>query len=164
MKIKKSLFVGVMTFLLVILSCNLSLAHPTEVMYTNQIVPEQELELRPTDTLNGPKKNNLIESVELVGSVPLENEFASLKGRILRAREITILPNGVVAVHQHQGRPGMAYVLEGELIEYRNDEITPMTRGVGAAAFEKSGVIHWWTNKSSKKARVLVVDIVPQDT
>ncbi len=58
----------------------------------------------------------------------------------------------------------MAYVLEGELIEHRSDESAPVTRRAGAAAFEKTGVVHWWANESSRVARVLVVDIVPSGT
>jgi quercetin dioxygenase-like cupin family protein len=83
---------------------------------------------------------------------------------MLRAREVTVLPGGQVAVHQHTSRPGAAYILEGELIEHRNDTTGPIKRIKGAVAFEKTGTIHWWKNESSAKARVLVVDIVPSET
>ena len=155
MKIK-SLLLWVIPALLISVP---NLAHPSGEDNL-VIVPPQERDI----VTEGPTENQFIESVEMLGSIPLEDEFVSLKGRVLRTREITILPNGQVAVHQHQSRPGMAYVLEGELIEYRNDQSIPVTRSVGAVAFEKTGVIHWWANKSSRKARVLVVDIVSQET
>lgn len=155
MKIK-FLLVLALSFLLIVAP---NLAHPSGEDNL-VIVPDQERDI----TAEGPTENKFIESVQMLGSIPLENEFTSLKGRVLRTREITILPHGQVAVHQHQSRPGMAYILEGELIEYRNDQSVPVIRGVGSVAFEKTGLIHWWANKSSRKARVLVVDIVPQET
>lgn len=160
MKIKKFVLFPAGTILLFFLSntLNFTLAHPDE---SPRLVPQQEQDLVQTE--KGPKENQFIESVQMLGSVALDNEFISPKGRILRAREITILPNGVVAVHQHNSRPGIAYVLEGELIEYRNDATLPITRSVGAAAFEKTGVTHWWVNKSSSKAKILVIDIVLQE-
>lgn len=130
----------------------------------NIVVPGQEREIAQNIAAEGPTETKLIESIEVLSSIPLEDEFVDLEGRVLRAREITILPGGQVAVHQHESRPGIAYVLEGELIEHRNDESNPVTRGVGAVASEKTGIVHWWANKSSRKAKVLVVDIVSQGT
>ena len=71
-------------------------------------------------------------------------------------------PGGVVGVHQHARRPGVLYMLEGELVEVRNDSKTPFQRGVGDVSFEKGGVIHWWRNDSGAEAIALVVDIVPE--
>jgi quercetin dioxygenase-like cupin family protein len=34
--------------------------------------------------------------------------------------------------------------------------------GPGEAAFEATGVTHWWRNEGSTTARALVVDIVPE--
>jgi quercetin dioxygenase-like cupin family protein len=36
--------------------------------------------------------------------------------------------------------------------------------GPGEAAFEGSGVSHWWRNEGSTPARALVVDIVTEET
>jgi len=84
-----------------------------------------------------------------------------MQGRVLRAREIVIAPGGVIAVHEHNTRPGVAYILEGEIVEHRNDSDKPVLRRPGDAAFERTGVAHWWENRSDKPVRALVVDIVP---
>jgi len=124
------------------------------------IVPSHEHKLAQTQHLKGPTKTIGIGSVNLLGVIGLEKDFPTLKGRQLRARELLIEPGGVVAVHQHDTRPGVAYILEGEIIEHRNDSNAPIVRGIGSVAFEQSGVAHWWENKSGKPVRALVVDII----
>ena len=71
-----------------------------------------------------------------------------------------IAPGGVIAVHRHEGRPGLAYILEGEIIEHRNDAEGTVLRRAGDVSFEKSGVVHWWENVSDARVRALIVDIV----
>lgn len=120
------------------------------------VVPDREREI----VADGPTENRGIEAVNLLGAVSLADEFPGLAGRELRAREIVIAPGGVIAVHRHQQRPGVAYILEGEIVEHRNDADGPILRRAGDAAFEKTGVIHWWENASQATVRALVVDIV----
>jgi quercetin dioxygenase-like cupin family protein len=128
----------------------------------NSVVPEKERQIAQDLKVTGPTANKGIEVAPL-GHVSLEGELPGVLGKILRAREITIQPGGVVAVHQHDGRPGLAYILEGEVYEHRNDETGTVLRSVGAISFEKTGVTHWWENKSDKTMRALVVDIVPAE-
>ena len=116
-----------------------SLAYADEV----KVVPQAERDVAAKKGLSGPKENKGITSVTPVGSVALSTEFDGMKGRLLRAREIIIAPGGVVAVHEHDKRPGVAYIMEGEIIEHRNDEKEPLVRRAGNAAFEKTGVAHW---------------------
>lgn len=78
-----------------------------------------------------------------------------------RARELRIAPGGVVAVHRHEQRPGVAYILEGSIVEHRNDAAEPVVRGPGAVAFERSGITHWWESRGDTPVRALVVDVVP---
>lgn len=125
------------------------------------VVPQTERELAAKKNLPGPTHNKGIRSVTHIGTVGLDGEFPSTDGRQLRARELVIEPGGVVAVHQHDARPGMAYILEGEIVEHRNDQPRPLVRKAGDAAFEKTGVSHWWENRSQCIVRALVVDIVP---
>ena len=40
----------------------------------------------------------------------------------------------------------------------------PQVIHTGEAAFEGSGVSHWWRNEGTTPARALVVDIVPLET
>lgn len=125
------------------------------------VVPEHEYVIAQEAKAGGPKVSQGIESIAALGSVSLEGELPGLTNRMLRARELVIAPGGVVAVHQHDGRPGMAYILEGEIIEHRSDAEAPITRSAGAVSFEKTGLTHWWENKSDKPVKALVVDIVP---
>lgn len=124
------------------------------------IVPDRERAIAKEKVAAGPTKNAGIASVVRLGGVLLESEFSGMKGKELRVRELTISPGGVVAVHEHDARPGAAYILEGEIIEHRNDAAGPLTRSVGDVAFEKTGVVHWWENRSSANVRALVIDIV----
>jgi quercetin dioxygenase-like cupin family protein len=152
----------------VLLACLVGLAvivgHVSSASGEKDVVPQQELEKAQGLGAEGPTETVGIESSVVLGTMLLSGEFDGLDGHVLRAREVVVLPGGQVAVHQHESRPAVAYVLEGQLVEHRNDEEGPITRAVGAVAFEKTGVIHWWKNESTEKARVLVVDIVPEAT
>ena len=128
-----------------------------------QVVPAAERVLAPGQDLAGPTQNKGIKSVTPIGAVALDGEFAETRGRQLRARELVIEPGGVVAVHRHDARPGVAYILEGEIVEHRNDQPQPQLRKAGDVALEKTGVTHWWENRSQRPVRALVVDIVSTD-
>lgn len=109
---------------------------------------------------DGPTESSGVLSSEVLGSISLSGEFPGMEGKVLRARIVTLAPDGQIAVHRHEARPGVAYVVEGDLIEHRNDD-PPVRRRAGEAVFENSGVVHWWENASRGPARVVVVDIVP---
>lgn len=125
-----------------------------------QVVPDREREIARDIAAEGPTGNRGIESVTSLGALSIDGEFPGVEGKVLRVREIVIAPGGVVAVHQHDMRPGLAYILEGEIVEHRNDADGPITRRAGDVSFEKTGVVHWWENVSDAKVRALVVDIV----
>ncbi len=127
------------------------------------VVPGQEKTIAQELGVNGPTETHGIEASEILGSISLGEDFPTLQGRSLRARRVTVSPGGVVGVHQHTTRPGVLYMLEGELTEVRNDADDALTRRKGDTSFEKGGVIHWWRNESGKTAIALVVDIVPDD-
>ena len=125
------------------------------------VVPDQEKEIAQDQKLKGPSKTKGIAEVLLKASLDLGKEWDAMKGQQLRARELTLDPGAVVAVHQHEKRPGFAYILEGEVIEHRNDQKDPIVRKVGDVAIEFTGVAHWWENRSKQIVRALVVDVVP---
>lgn len=125
------------------------------------VVPEHERASAEASGFDGPRETQGVEAIISLGSVSLRDEFEGIGDRVLRARELVLAPGAVVAVHRHDARPGVAYILEGELVEYRNDASQPLLRKAGAVAFENTGVTHWWQNKSTKQARAIVVDIVP---
>ena len=103
-------------------------------------------------------------AIRRLGAQPLEHDFPGLAGRELRVREITIAPGGSIALHRHDHRPGMAYILEGQMTERRGPGFTPVVLGPGGVALESTGVTHWWRNEGTGPARALVVDIVPEGT
>ena len=127
------------------------------------VVPDQETSIAQELGVEGPTETRGIESSEVLGSISLGEDFEALQGRSLRVRRVTVAPGAVVGVHQHTKQPGVLYMLEGELVEVRNDADDPVTRKKGDTSFEKGGVIHWWRNDSGKTAVALVVDIVPDD-
>ncbi|MEZ5277986.1 MAG: cupin domain-containing protein [Opitutaceae bacterium] len=127
------------------------------------IVPAHERATAKDLGMAGPTETKGVSGVVKLGAISLEQDFPELADRKIRAREITLLPGGTVAVHQHESRPGVAYVIEGELVEHRNDQPDPVIRRAGDTAFEQSGIVHWWENRSQEPARVMVVDIVPVD-
>lgn len=129
-----------------------------------QVVPGHERELAADKHARGPTENRGVKAVAALGNVALGSEFSGMEGRVLRAREIVIEPGGVVAVHQHDARPGLAYILKGEIVEYRSDQLKPMLRKQGDVAFETTGVTHWWENVSDAPVHALVVDIVREET
>jgi quercetin dioxygenase-like cupin family protein len=127
------------------------------------VVPQQERDTAQQLEMEGPTETLGIESLTVLATVELGDEFAGMEGYILRAREIVVAPGGQVAVHQHDARPGVAYIIEGEMVEYRNDQAGPIPRSAGEISTEKTGVVHWWKNESSENAHALVVDIVPKE-
>lgn len=126
-------------------------------------IPPHEREIAQEKGFAGPTETTGIESSILLGSIQLQDDFPALADRVLRVRVVTLLPGGTVQAHEHDTRPGVAYVLEGQLTEHRNDHSEPIVRGPGAVSFEKSGVVHGWVNEGSAKARALVVDIVKEE-
>lgn len=125
------------------------------------VVPEHERQTARDIAAEGPRENRGVEAVTRLGGVLLDGELPGADGRELRVREIVIAPGGMIAVHQHEARPGLAYILEGEIVEHRNDAEGAITRRAGDVSFEKTGVIHWWENASGAQVRALIVDIVP---
>lgn len=131
----------------------------TEGVLQNNIVPAGEVKQRSAF----PSENKEIKEVKNLGVVALETEFPALEGRNLRVRRITIAPGGIVAFHEHQKRPGFAYILEGEILEHRDSGKNIIKHGRGSISFEKTGVNHWWENKGTTNVVALVADIVPEN-
>lgn len=152
-----------------ILLCSLLLvtggatAHEAPDDHGHRVVPDSERETARQLKAHGPQENRGIEAVTLLGEQSISGEEWVGDRRRMRVREIVIQPGGVVAVHQHQGRPGMAYILEGSILEHRSDSDGPIERTRGAVSFEKTGITHWWENTGDDIVRALVVDLIPGD-
>ena len=135
-----------------------AMAHENNTVKT--VIPAKEQRMPPP---GAPSITTKV-GIEPLGNLDLSGEFSALNGRMLRIRRITIAPGGSVAWHQHQRRPGVAYMIEGTLIEIRNDGSAPRSikRTAGDAVYESTGVLHGWRNDSDQAATAVVIDLVPQ--
>jgi quercetin dioxygenase-like cupin family protein len=132
-------------------------AHPLSVVPEAERLPAPEAR-----AIEAPSSNAGILAVKDLGSQPLGGDFRALEGRALRLRELTIAPGGHIGLHRHDQRPGVAYLLEGSLTERRGPSYSPVVLNAGQAAFETTGVSHWWRNETDQPVRAIVVDIVEE--
>ena len=98
-------------------------------------------------------------AVEVLASVDLANEIEGMAGRQLRMRLVTMEPGGVFGpIHDHEGRPGIVYILQGTITDHRNGLDTDYGPGVGWP--EDRDTLHWLENKGTIPAIEISVDIV----
>lgn len=91
-------------------------------------------------------------------ALDLGPEVDGVQGRQLRLRVVTLEPGGVVGVHTHAGRPGVAYVLQGTLTEHREDGGIH-ERHEGDSWTEGKDTTHWAENKGDGPVVVIAVDV-----
>ena len=88
----------------------------------------------------------------------LTDEVDSVAGRQLRMRVVSIEPGGVVALHSHNGRPAVAYALQGTLVEHlENGDVREHAQGESWT--EDKNTTHWAENKSNQTIKVIAVDV-----
>ena len=98
-------------------------------------------------------------AVELLATVDLGPEIPGMDGRELRMRMVTIEPGGVFGpVHDHKGRPGIVYVLQGTITDHRDGTVTDYGPGVGWP--EDRNTVHWLENRGTVPAVEISVDVV----
>jgi len=101
-------------------------------------------------------------TVKLLSAVDLGPEIEGMAGRQLRMRMVTIEPGGVFGpVHDHKGRPGTVYILQGTITDHRNGIATDYGPGVGWP--EDRNTTHWLENRGPIPAVEISVDIVRQE-
>ncbi len=97
--------------------------------------------------------------VEVLATLDLGREIPGMQGRQLRMRMITIRPGGVFGpVHDHQGRPGTVYVLQGTITDHRDGTATEYGPGPGWP--EDKDTMHWLENTGTVTATEISVDII----
>ena len=98
-------------------------------------------------------------AVELLTTVDLGPELPGMEGRQLRMRMVTIEPGGVFGpAHDHKGRPGTVYVLQGTITDHRDGIATDFGPGPGWS--EDRNTFHWLENRGQVTAVEISVDIV----
>jgi quercetin dioxygenase-like cupin family protein len=101
-------------------------------------------------------------TVQHLGTVDLAGEIEGLAGRRLRMRMFTIEPGGVFGpLHDHAGRPGIVYILQGTITDHRDGVATDYGPGPGWP--EDRHTLHWLENRGTVPAVEISVDIVSQD-
>jgi quercetin dioxygenase-like cupin family protein len=101
-------------------------------------------------------------SIETLATVDLGAEIAGMAGRQLRMRRFTFDPGAVFGrVHDHVGRPGTVYVLQGTITDHRNGVATDY--GPGAGWPEDHHTLHWLENRGAVPAVEISIDIVRQE-
>ena len=101
-------------------------------------------------------------TVQLLKTVDLGPEIEAMAGYQLRMRLVTIEPGRVFGpIHDHKGRPGTVYVLQGTITDCRDGVATEY--GPGAGWPEDRNTVHWLENRGSIPAVEVSVDIVRQE-
>lgn len=84
-------------------------------------------------------------SIELLSAVDLRPVIAGMAGRQLRMHTVTIEPGGIFGpIHDHLGRPGVVYILQGTIIDHRNSAVEE--HGPGPGWPEDRHTTHWLEN------------------
>lgn len=97
----------------------------------------------------------------LLAEMPLAPEFDMTGNRRMRMRVLTLEPGGVVALHAHDKRPSIEYVLAGATIEIRDGVET--TYRAGDVVSADHTVSHWWRNDGKETVTILAMDIYQPD-
>ncbi len=101
-------------------------------------------------------------TVELLSAIDLGNEIEGMAGRQLRMRRVTFEPGGVFGpLHDHVDRPGIVYILQGTITDFRDGVATEYGPGVGWP--EDRNTLHWLENRGTVPAVEISVDIVRQE-
>ena len=96
---------------------------------------------------------------ELLSTIDLGPEVQGMDGFELRMRRFTFAPGAVFGpLHDHVGRPGVVFVLEGTITDHRDGVATDYGRGLGWP--EDRTTTHWLENRGSVAAVEISVDVV----
>jgi uncharacterized cupin superfamily protein len=83
-----------------------------------------------------------------------------MEGFELRMRRATTEPGGVFGPrHDHKGRPGIVFILQGTIADHRDGVETEYGPGLGWP--EDHTTLHWLENKGTLPAVEISVDVVP---
>jgi quercetin dioxygenase-like cupin family protein len=98
-------------------------------------------------------------SVQLLSEYDLAPEIEGLEGYQFRMRLVTFEPGAVYGpLHDHKGRPGMVYILQGTITDHRDGMSTEYGPGLGWP--EDRNTNHWLENRGAIPAVEVSVDIV----
>ncbi len=97
-------------------------------------------------------------TVGTTSTLDLSENLDDIQGRELRVRLIVFEPGGAVPLHSHNGRPGIATVIQGTLTEHVQGKGT-FERRTGDRLIEDKNTVHWAENKTDGTVMVLATDL-----
>jgi len=101
-------------------------------------------------------------AAELLSTLELGPEIASMAGYQLRMRMFTFEPGAVFGpLHDHRGRPGIVFILQGTITDHRDGMATDYGPGVGWP--EDRNTTHWLENRGTTPAVEISIDVVRSD-
>jgi quercetin dioxygenase-like cupin family protein len=99
---------------------------------------------------------------ELLATIDLGPEIEEMAGYRLRMRLFTMEPGATLGpIHDHKGRPGVVYILQGTITDHRDGEATDYGPGVGWPEDRKT--THWLENRGTLPAVEISVDLIKQN-
>lgn len=93
---------------------------------------------------------------------PLEGEIPDVGHSSLRMRLITVEPGGHTALHVHENRPGIVYVVSGAIYNHPKGQEANKVQA-GEVFCETQGYTHYIENRGKVSATLLSADIVTKD-
>ena len=90
----------------------------------------------------------------------LSQQVKGLQGYDIRARRIIVPAGGTIAEHEHSARPGIVYVLSGEITEYRGNKTSQLKAGDSVA--EDAKTVHAYKNTCNQPCVLIAFDIPQQ--
>ncbi|CAN5426738.1 hypothetical protein BH10ACT6_BH10ACT6_09320 [soil metagenome] len=110
-----------------------------------------------TDEQTAPETTGI--AVLPLAAVDLGPDFPDMLGYRLRMRLVTMKPGAVFGpLHDHRGRPGTVYVIQGMITDHREGISTEYGPGPGWP--EDRDTVHWLENRGAVTAIEVSVDIV----
>ena len=101
-------------------------------------------------------------SQELLTTIDRGGEIPGMDGYQLRMRRFVFEPGAVFGpLHDHVGRPGTVFVVEGTITDHRDGEATEYGPGPGWP--EDRNTRHWLENRGEVRAVEVSVDVVAGD-
>jgi quercetin dioxygenase-like cupin family protein len=97
-------------------------------------------------------------TVGKTSTLDLAGNLDDIQGWQLRVRLIVFEPGGAVPLHSHQGRPGIATVIQGTLTEHVPGSGI-FQRNTGDRLIEDRNTVHWAENRTDSTVMVLSTDL-----
>lgn len=100
-------------------------------------------------------------SLDVLQQFDLAPQIAAMSGYDIRMRKITFAPGATFAQHSHAIRPGLVYVLEGEILDVRGDD--RRVYKAGEHWMEDASTDHWLANISDEPVTFIMIDTPIQE-